>query len=153
MIRILSLMLALLAAPLAAQETVVVDLSQNRVAITANFAGSEIFVFGAVKRDTPLAEGIAPLDVAIVVEGPLEHTTVRRKDKTLGIWVNVDSVQIEAAPSFFTVATTGPLEEILHEGERRDYAIGLDYAVRPQAHENPDVDMAAFAVVDAQFRS
>ena len=152
MIRILSLMLALLAAPLAAQETVVVDLSQNRVAITANFAGSEIFVFGAVKRDTPLAEGIAPLDVAIVVEGPLEHTTVRRKDKTLGIWVNVDSVQIEAAPSFFTVATTGPLEEILHEGERRDYAIGLDYAVRPQAHENPDVDMAAFAEAITRIR-
>lgn len=152
MIRSLSLALALLASPLAAQESVVVDLSQNRVAITANFAGSEIFVFGAVKRDTPLAEGIAPLDVAIVVEGPLEHTTVRRKDKTLGIWVNVDSVQIEAAPSFFTVATTGPLEEILHEGERRDYAIGLDYAVRPQAHENPDVDMAAFAEAITRIR-
>ena len=152
MIRILSLALALIAAPLAAQESVVVDLSQNRVAITATYSGSEIFVFGAVKRDAPLAEDIAPLDVVIVVEGPLEHTVVRKKDKTLGIWVNTESVVIDAAPSFFTVATTGPLNEILDEEDQLEYAIGLDHAVRPQAHEEPNVDMVTFAEAITRIR-
>ncbi len=152
MIRYLSLIAAFIATPLIAQEQVVVDLSQNRVSITANFSGSEIFVFGAVKRDTPLAEGIAPLDVAIVVEGPLVPTTVRKKEKKFGIWVNAESVQIDAAPSFFTVATTGPLEEILNEGELRDYAIGVNYAVRPQAHSDEGVDIESFSEAVARIR-
>jgi len=152
MIRILTMIVALFAAPLAAQETVIVDLSQNRVAITANFAGSEIFVFGAVKRDAPLAEDIAPLDVAIVVEGPLEQTVVRKKDKTLGIWVNTQSVDIISAPSFFSVATTRPLDEILNVGDRTDFAIGLDHAVRRQANEDPGIDMQAFSEAVTRIR-
>jgi len=152
MIRAFTLLLAVFAAPLAAQETVVVDLSQNRVAITANYAGSEIFVFGAVKRESPLADDIAPLDVAIVVEGPLEHTTVRKKSKTLGIWVNDESVEFAEAPSFFTVASTGPLDEILTDGDRRDFAIGLDYVVRRQANEDPDIDMQAFSEAVTRIR-
>ena len=133
MLRILIAAITLIAAPLMAQETVGVDLPQNRVAITATYSGSEIFVFGAVKREAPLPEGGGDLDVAIVIEGPLETAVVRKKQNNVGIWVNGPSVEIHDAPSFFTIATTGPLDEILHEGERRDYAIGLDYAVRPQA--------------------
>jgi len=146
MLRILIAAITLIASPLAAQEDVVVDLSQNRVDITATFAGSNIFVFGAVKREAPLPEGTGPLDVAIVIEGPLETVTVRKKEKRLGIWVNSNSVEIHEAPSFFTIATTRPLDEILNEGDRRDYAIGLDFAVRPQGPTEADVETFAQAV-------
>ncbi len=134
------------ATPLIAQETVVVDLSQNRVEITATYSGSDIFVFGAVKREAPLPEGIGQLDVAIVVEGPLETATVRKKEKKLGIWVNSDSVEVHEAPSFFTIATTRPLTEMLNEGDRRDYAIGLDFAVRPQGQAEEGIEDFAAAV-------
>lgn len=147
MIRILIAVIALTATPLFAQETVVVDLSQNRVEITATYSGSDIFVFGAVKREAPLPTGTGPLDVAIVVEGPLEAVTVRKKEKRLGIWVNTDSVEVHDAPSFFTIATTRPLSEMLNEGDLRDYAIGLDYAVRPQPHTEGDVESFAEAVI------
>ena len=146
MLRILIAAITLIASPLAAQEDVVVDLSQNRVDITATFAGSNIFVFGAVKREAPLPEGTGPLDVAIVIEGPLETVTVRKKEKKLGIWVNSESVDIHEAPSFFTIATTRPLSEILNEGDRRDYAIGLDFAVRPQGPTEEGVETFAQAV-------
>ncbi len=146
MLRILIAAVTLLATPLLAQEDVVVDLSQNRVDITATFAGSNIFVFGAVKREAPLPEGTGPLDVAIVIEGPLETVTVRKKEKKLGIWVNSDSVEVHEAPSFFTIATTRPLEDMLTEGDRRDYAIGLDFAVRPQGPTQGDVESFAEAV-------
>ncbi|NOR61705.1 MAG: hypothetical protein GQ535_04315 [Rhodobacteraceae bacterium] len=147
MLRILITAIMLIASPLMAQEDVVVDLSQNRVDITATFAGSNIFVFGAVKREAPLPEGTGPLDVAIVIEGPLETVTVRRKEKKLGIWVNTDSVEVHEAPSFFTIATTRPLVEMLNEGDRRDYAIGLDFAVRPQGPSEEDVESFAEAVI------
>ena len=42
-----------LAAPLAAQETVVTGISTDKIALTANFDGSELFVFGAIRRDAP----------------------------------------------------------------------------------------------------
>ncbi len=146
MLRILIAAVALIAAPLMAQETVVVDLSQNRVEITATYSGSNIFVFGAVKREGPLPEGTGPLDVAIVIEGPLETVTVRKKEKKLGIWVNTESVEVHEAPSFFTIATTRPLEDMLTEGDRRDYAIGLDFAVRPQGHAEEGMETFAQAV-------
>ena len=55
MFRLLALLICL-ALPAAAQEDVVLGLSQNRVAITANFDGSEILIFGAVKRETAIPE-------------------------------------------------------------------------------------------------
>jgi uncharacterized protein (TIGR02186 family) len=150
MLRILLGILIFAAAPLLAQESVVVDLSQNRVEITATYSGSNIFVFGAVRRDAPMPEGTGPLDVAIVVEGPLEKAVVRKKEKKLGIWVNSQSVTVHDAPSFFTIATTRPLAEILNEGDQRDYAIGLDYAVRPQEQDNPE--LADFAAAVTRIR-
>ena len=59
-----------LAAPAAAEE-VVAGLSQNRVAINTNFDGSEILVFGAVKREARAPEG--PLHVIVTVAG--HHST------------------------------------------------------------------------------
>ena len=64
------LILALLLAPFAAgaqDETVVAGLSQNEVSITANFNGSEILIFGAVQRYSPVPEG-DPLEVIITIE-------------------------------------------------------------------------------------
>lgn len=147
MLRIILAALAISASSLSAQESVVVDLSQNRVELTATYSGSNIFLFGAVKRDTPLPAGTGSLDVAIVVEGPLETITVRKKDQRLGIWVNTDSVEVLGAPSFFTIATTRPLQDILHEGDLRDYAIGLDYAVRPQPNAAGNVQNFADSVI------
>ncbi len=152
MFRIVFIAISIIASPLFAQETVVVDLSQNRIEITATYSGSNIFVFGAVKRDTPLPAGTGSLDVAIVIEGPLETVTVRKKEKKLGIWVNSDAVEIHRAPSFFTIATTRPLEEMLNEGDRRDYAIGLDYAVRPQPDAEDDIDANIESFAEAVVR-
>ena len=53
----LRLLVLLFAFALPAQaEQVVAELSQTRVSITANFDGSSIWVFGAVKRDAPAPE-------------------------------------------------------------------------------------------------
>ena len=100
----------------AAAETVVLGLSQNKVSITTNFDGSEILVFGAVKREKPIPEG-SPLEVIVTVSGPSEPVNVRRKEKRFGIWVNTDAVEVDHAPSFYAVATSGPLHEVLSDVE------------------------------------
>ncbi|TKA97954.1 hypothetical protein FAZ78_03445 [Cereibacter changlensis] len=143
MIRLLALLLLVLA-PLAARaqdESIVLGLSQTSVAITADFTGSEILIYGAVKREAPQPEG-GPLQVIVTVEGPPTPVVVRRKERRLGIWINRDKVRINHAPSFYAVATTGPLDAILSETDNLRYQISVPRAIRAvgisaQAEESP----------------
>ena len=113
----------------AAAETVVLGLSQNKVSITTNFDGSEILVFGAVKREKPIPEG-SPLEVIVTVSGPSEPVNVRRKEKRFGIWVNTDAVEVDHAPSFYAVATSGPLHEVLSDVEDLRHKVSVPQAIR-----------------------
>lgn len=103
--------LLVLAAPLRAEE-IVADLSQDRISISTNFVGSEILVFGAIKRDAPAPLGPS-LAIIVTVAGPREDVTVRRKERRLGIWVNTDAVEVEGAPSFYAIASSVPLAKAL----------------------------------------
>lgn len=128
MIRAMALLLAL-ALPATAQEVIIAGMSQNRVSITADFDGSEILIYGAVKRDAPPPQG-APLEVIVTVEGPSTPVAVRRKDRVAGIWVNNASVRVDSAPSFYAVATTGPLDHILSDVDNLRYGITIERVIR-----------------------
>ncbi len=149
MIRALALWLAL-AAP-AGAEAIVAGLSQNRVAITANFDGSEIIVYGAVRRDAPPPDG--PMDVIVTVEGPPAPATVRRKDRRWGIWVNAAQVRIRAAPTFYAIATTGPLDEILSETENLRHRITIPQAIRAVGAAADAADFPAFTEALIRLRT
>ena len=124
-----ALLLALaLALPARAQE-VVADLSQASVSIDSTFAGQEILVFGAV--DAP-EDGAEP-HVIVTVAGPSEPITIRRKARRAGIWVNADAATVAQAPSFYAVASTGPLREILSPAADLRHAITLPRAIRSVA--------------------
>jgi uncharacterized protein (TIGR02186 family) len=110
-----------------AEGGIVAALSQNRVSITANFSGSQIFVFGAIKGAAP--EG-AKLEVVLAIAGPSGPVKVRRKDRVAGIWVNRDEVLVDEAPSFYAVAATGPLDEVLSHTDDLRHRIGIDHLVR-----------------------
>jgi uncharacterized protein (TIGR02186 family) len=125
------------------EETLVSGLSQTRVSITARFEGSEILVYGAVKRTSP-PPAEPRLDVIVTVEGPSAPLTVRKKDRSLGLWVNRESVRIAAAPSFYAVATTGPLTEILSATEDLRHRISIPRAIR-------SVGIAAEAADSSRF--
>ena len=124
-----ALILLLLMALPAQAERVVAGLSQARVSITTDFSGSEILVFGAVKREAPAPEG-SDLNVVVTVAGPSEPTTVRRKDRRAGIWVNADVQDIGPAPTFYSVATSAPLGEILSPESDAKHRISIRRAIR-----------------------
>ncbi len=121
-----------------ASETVVSELSKGGVSITANFDGSEVFIFGAIKRDRPVAASEGQLDVIIEISGPTIEAVVRRKERKAGIWVNTDSVEVERAPSFYTIAATGEVEDLLSESERSLRNLGLEFAVRVADEKDND---------------
>ena len=127
MVRLLCLLMVL-ALPAQAEE-VVAGLSQNTVQITTNFDGSEILIFGAVKRAAPLPDG-PPLEVIVTVEGPQAPITIRRKDKRFGIWVNNAAVEVDAAPSYYAVATSGPWEDVILDVEDLRHGVSIDRAIR-----------------------
>ncbi|WP_431301009.1 TIGR02186 family protein [Tabrizicola sp. BL-A-41-H6] len=121
--------LLLLASPALAEESIVSGLSQNRVSITADFDGSEILIYGAVKREAPVPKG-SPLQVIVTVEGPSTPVIVRRKDRVAGIWINNAEVRVDSAPSFYAVATTGPLSDILSDTENLRHRVTIERAIR-----------------------
>ncbi len=129
--RILLLLVSLaFSATAALSQSIVSDLSQNRVSITANFDGSQIFIFGAVKSNIMPDVNAAPLDVIIEVSGPAGPVLVRKKEYKYGIWVNAEAVEVDRAPTFYSLAGTRPVREILSDEERAKYNIGLDFAVQ-----------------------
>lgn len=140
-----ALLLALLAvpAPVAAGEEVVAGLSRSAISITANFDGSDLIVYGAVKRDEP-APSDSTLEVIVTVEGPSTPITVRRKSRALGIWVNTASVEVDRAPSFYAVATTGPLDRILSQTEDLRRKISVPQMIRSVGAPQDIADSPAF---------
>ena len=110
-------------------EKIVLGLSENRVSITADFDGSEILVYGAVKREEPIP-GDSRLHVIVTVEGPSTPLTVWRKDRRFGIWVNSAAVRIDHAPSFYAIATTGALKDVLSETEDLRHKVSITRVIR-----------------------
>jgi uncharacterized protein (TIGR02186 family) len=123
-----ALLLLLMALPVRAEQ-IVAGLSQSEVSITANFSGSEILIYGAVKRDAP-APKKPRMEVIVTVEGPSSPLIIRKKERRAGIWVNASSVQIDLAPSFYAVATTGPIADILTDSENLRYQVTIPRAIR-----------------------
>ncbi len=122
--------LCLVALPLSAMaEEVVLGLSSDKVSITTRFDGSDILIFGAVKRETPIVDE-PPLEVVITIAGPSEPVLVRRKARRAGIWVNAEAVEVDRAPSFYAVATSGPIEEVLSDVENLRHQVNVERAIR-----------------------
>ena len=114
--------LAAVAAPAAAQEELVTDISQHLISIQSNFTGAELLLFGAVG-----GEARGERDIVIVVRGPDTPVVVRRKERIAGIWVNYDSVAFENMPGYYAVVSTRPLARIAPASVLERHAIGTGH--------------------------
>ncbi|GAA6181735.1 TIGR02186 family protein [Shimia sp. NS0008-38b] len=146
----LTVCLSLLVSPVLAEE-VVLGLSQDQVAITADFDGSEILLFGAVKREEPIAA--EPLEVVIAVSGPQSPLTVRRKERKFGIWINTDAVEIDAAPSFYAVATSAPFSEVISNVEDQRHKVSIPRAIRSVGAPMDVLDAQSFSEAVIRIRT
>ncbi|PJA60672.1 MAG: hypothetical protein CO163_02465 [Rhodobacterales bacterium CG_4_9_14_3_um_filter_71_31] len=111
-------------------ERVIAALDQNRIAITAGFDGTEIFVYGAIARDRLPGPQDADVGVVVLIAGPSAPVVVRRKQRTLGIWVNRDMEVIDAAPSYYAIATSAAFYDTISHTEDLRRRVSLEHALR-----------------------
>ena len=104
--------------------------------------GPDLLIYGAVKRETPVPA--SALGVVVTVEGPSTPITVRRKSHVLGIWANTASVEVDRAPSFYAVATTAPLAEVLSATEDLRHKISVPQMIRSVGAPPDIADSYAF---------
>jgi uncharacterized protein (TIGR02186 family) len=117
----------LLLAPLlmAADKPVLVpDISARKVEIRYSFTGAQLLLFGAIIYPGGRAP-IRPADVVVVLRGPVQPILVREKQRILHIWMNADSDRFRSAPSFYSVASSGPVSELVDERTAAIYEMGL----------------------------
>lgn len=122
-----ALVLALLA-PLAlgqAEPRLVPDVSQRDIEIRYSFSGAELLLFGAILYPGGITPEARP-DIAVVLKGPLERIVLREKQKVAGIWMNVERVRFRSAPSFYAVASSRPLPQLVDERTASIYELGLN---------------------------
>lgn len=120
--------LALLTVSVRADDQVVASLSQTSVSLDTRFTGSELFIYGAIKPDPGHEDD--KFDVIVEVIGPLKPVDVRKKKRNLGIWYNGPAVEIDKAPSFFALATSGPFREIISHTDDLLFEIGLEHFIQ-----------------------
>jgi uncharacterized protein (TIGR02186 family) len=122
----LILMAAVAGAPPAQAERLVVSLSNHRVQITSNFVGEELVLFGTIEPDRGQATRRSGYDLVVTVTGPRETFRTRRKQRVVGIWVNVDSREFVNVPSYLAVLSNRPFAAIADPDTLRRLQIGLD---------------------------
>lgn len=122
----LSLLLAL--SPATAQtppaEGIQIGLSTDAVSITAGFSGADLTIFGSLENPDPLVARQGRYDVIVVLEGPPRPVVVRRKDRVLGVWINLQSETFENVPMSYSVATTRPLQDITEPAKYKQLSLG-----------------------------
>jgi uncharacterized protein (TIGR02186 family) len=112
------------------------DLMDHRIAITTGFAGTDVFIYG-VKQ--------GPGDVVVVFRGPRAAYAVRRKERIAGIWLNTDRVDFQGVPTFYAVASSKPLDEVVSPKVQATLEIGVDHLKQAPADEVDASDVVPFA--------
>lgn len=122
---------ALLAVSPAKAERLVVSLSNERIAVTSNFVGENLVLFGTVQADQGkrLSDDY---DLVVTATGPRETLRTRRKERVLGIFVNVDSREFVRVPSYLAILTDRPIGQIAGPEDLRRLQVGMDNFILTQ---------------------
>ena len=107
-------------------EDLVVSLSTQHVRIASNFTGLDLAVFGAIDARTR-ADPETTYDVVVTIIGPTQAFVTRRKERVLGLWVNVESREFAEAPAYLAVLSNRPLADIADVETRRRERLGTDF--------------------------
>ena len=110
LISFLCLALAVLPAPVVAQEedpeeSLQMGVAVDVVPIGSDFDGTDIVIFGSIENGDPSALKLGHYQVVIKVVGAPEDAVVRKKQRILGIWVNKTSKPYKGVPSFYSLAS------------------------------------------------
>ncbi|WP_099867882.1 TIGR02186 family protein [Pararhizobium haloflavum] len=113
-------------APNEPQERLDIGVSTNEIAITSDFSGADITVFGALDSADPFLLDLGEYDIVVALVGPQRETTVWRKERVLGIWINRRSMEFEPVAASYSLSSTRPVDLITDNIVLDRYEIGTD---------------------------
>ena len=134
-----------------AKPVLVPDVSQRVVRILYSFTGADLLLFGAIlhagERAGDRAGGRTdgrPVDIVVVVKGPTQSVLVREKERIAGIWINADRLRYRSAPSFYAIASSRPIEQLVDARTRAIFELGLDSLQLSPASSAPADEQGRF---------
>lgn len=93
-------------------ERIEIGLSTDTIAITSDFSGVGLTIFGAIDNIDPMIQRQGRYDIVVILEGPTSDLVTRRKGRVAGIWMNVASQAFTRVPESYLVASTRPPQDV-----------------------------------------
>lgn len=133
------LVLAMLFLLTGARDPILVpEVSQHEVEVRQGFTGTELLLFGAILNPEGTRAG-ADYDIVVVLKGPTQSIILREKQKVAGIWINAASTELRSAPSYYAIASTRPISQIVDDKTAAIYELGLAWLqLSPIGAINPE---------------
>jgi uncharacterized protein (TIGR02186 family) len=144
MTRLVILLAALLLTTGARDPILVPEISQHEIQLRQGFTGTELLLFGAILTPEGTRAG-GDYDIVVVLKGPTRAITLREKQRIAGIWVNAASTQFRSAPTFFAVAASRPIRQIVDERTAAIYELGLPWLQLSPVGTYDPAEQARFA--------
>lgn len=135
--RRLLLFLAVLLLTGARDPILVPEISQHEIQVRQGFRGADLLLFGAILTPEGTRAG-QDYDIVVVLKGPTRSIVLREKQRIAGIWVNATSAEFRSAPTFFAVASSKPIKQIVDDKTAAIYELGLPWLqLSPIGSYNP----------------
>lgn len=121
------------------------EVSQSRIEVRQGFTGADLLLYGAIIDPAGTRGRTQEYDIVVVLKGPTEPIRVREKERVAGIWMNAGSSDFRSAPSFFAVASSRPVSEIVDERTAAIFELATDaIQLSPSGQIDPETQ-ARFA--------
>lgn len=120
--------------------------SQSRIEVQQGFTGARLLLYGAV-IDPAGRTGVrgGDYDIVVVLKGPSQAVRIREKERIAGIWANAGSSDFRSAPTFFAVASSRPIEEIVDQRTAAIYELGTQFIQLSPSGEFDPEEQSRFA--------
>jgi uncharacterized protein (TIGR02186 family) len=126
----------------AGAERLVASMSNHRVMISSSYTGEELVLFGSVERDAASVPRRGPYNIVATITGPKQSLRTRRKERVLGIWVNVSSRIFVKPPSYLAVLQSRPLDSITDADNQKKLQLGIANIPLPEFINNDVGDVS-----------
>lgn len=87
-------------------ERLEIGMNTSQIAITPDFSGVDLSIFGAVMNADEGLNSIGEYDIVVTLEGPANDVTVRKKQRVFGVWVNRYSITFKQVPQSYALSST-----------------------------------------------
>lgn len=124
-------------------ERIEIGLSKETVAITSNFSGEALTIFGAVDNADPLIQRQGRYDIFVILEGPSADLVARRKGRVFGVWMTVENQPFDNLPQSYLIASTRLPQDITNLNTMARLSLGVG-----QIRIQPDKEMPQSPHVD-----